>query len=200
MIMIMIMIMIIILIIIMIMILMIIIIFIIIIIIISIIIIIIIIIIISIIMTSWSPIPPILGAGCTVTKIGVCKFWGCKNIFLTPAHDWIHDCIRDWHMGLDLGVASSLEYKYSVTESPPGDFVYVKWWDGGPGFCEPCCESLLRVKHGFLAPISAGPCAFTLLFFWSRLSERLPYFSPSLEIGPFGPKRQAILAQLPLAA
>ena len=40
---------------------------------------------------------------------------GGKNHFLTPAHDWIHDCIRDWLTGMDPEVGSSLEYKYSVT-------------------------------------------------------------------------------------
>ena len=34
-------------------------------------------------------------------------------------------------MGLDLGVLSSLEYKYSVIQFPPGDYHSVKWWDGG---------------------------------------------------------------------
>ena len=40
---------------------------------------------------------------------------GGKNHFLTPAHDWIHNCIRDWHPGLDPDLGSSLEYEYSVT-------------------------------------------------------------------------------------
>ena len=31
------------------------------------------------------------------------------------------------HLGLDSGVGSSLEYEYSVTQSPPGDYCYVKW-------------------------------------------------------------------------
>ena len=61
---------------------------------------------------------------------------GGKNHFLTPAHDWIHDCIWDWHPVLDPEVGSSLEYEYSVTQSPPGDYIYVKGWDGGPGFRE----------------------------------------------------------------
>ena len=26
----------------------------------------------------------------------------------------------------------SLEYEYSVSQLPPGDYRYVKWWDGGP--------------------------------------------------------------------
>ena len=51
-------------------------------------------------------------------------------------HDWIHDCIRDWHPGLDPDLGSSLEYEDSVTQSPPGDYIYVKGWDGGPGFRE----------------------------------------------------------------
>ena len=33
---------------------------------------------------------------------------------------------------LDTGVIFSLEYKYSVTQLPPGDYYYVKWWDSGP--------------------------------------------------------------------
>ena len=41
---------------------------------------------------------------------------GGKNHFLTPAHDWIHDCIQDWHPVLDLEVGSSLEYEYNVTD------------------------------------------------------------------------------------
>ena len=40
---------------------------------------------------------------------------GDKNHFLTPAHDWIHYCIWDWHPGLDPKVGSSPEYEYSVT-------------------------------------------------------------------------------------
>ena len=32
---------------------------------------------------------------------------------------------------LDPVVGSSLEYDYSVTQFPPGDYCYVKWWDGG---------------------------------------------------------------------
>ena len=57
---------------------------------------------------------------------------GGKNHYLTPTHDWIHDCIQDLHPGLDPEMVSSLEYKYSVTQSPPGDYIYVKWWDDGP--------------------------------------------------------------------
>ena len=39
-------------------------------------------------------------------------------------------------------MGSSLEYKYSVTQSPPGYYHYVKWWDGG---------TVLRVE-----PMKAG--------------------------------------------
>ena len=49
---------------------------------------------------------------------------GGKNHFLTPAHDWIHDCIRDWHPGLDPEVGSNLEYEYSVTHGA----VKVDWY------------------------------------------------------------------------
>ena len=34
--------------------------------------------------------------------------------------------------GLDPGVGSSLQYEYSVIQSPPVDYCYFKWWDGGP--------------------------------------------------------------------
>ena len=45
----------------------------------------------------------------------------------------LNPCTRldTWlHPGLDPGVRSSLEYKYSVSQLPPGDYRYVKWWDG----------------------------------------------------------------------
>ena len=32
----------------------------------------------------------------TVTRREGYVSWGVYNIFLTPANDWIHDCIRDW--------------------------------------------------------------------------------------------------------
>ena len=27
--------------------------------------------------------------------------WGGYNLFLTPAHNWIHDCIREWNQEWD---------------------------------------------------------------------------------------------------
>ena len=36
------------------------------------------------------------------------------------------------HLGLEPEVESSLNGNYSVTQSPPVDYYYVKWWDGGP--------------------------------------------------------------------
>ena len=32
----------------------------------------------------------------TVTRREVYVSWGVYNIFLTPVHNWIHDCIRYW--------------------------------------------------------------------------------------------------------
>ena len=108
-------------------------------------------------------------------KIIVCKCWGGKILFLTPAHYSICDYTLDWHPRLDPEVGSSLKYKYSVTQSRPGDYIYVKWWDGGPGFCEPFCESLSLVeKHGFLAPISPGPCAFSCSSSWDKTFRPSP--------------------------
>ena len=40
---------------------------------------------------------------------------GGKNHLLTPGHNWIHDCILDWHPELDPEVGPSLEYEYSMT-------------------------------------------------------------------------------------
>ena len=31
----------------------------------------------------------------TVTRIEGYVSWGVYNLFLTPAHDWIHNCIQD---------------------------------------------------------------------------------------------------------
>ena len=53
-------------------------------------------------------------------------------------------------------MGSGLEYEYSVTQSPPGDYRYVKWWDGGT-----IMQSKPRRKdereNTHVAPISATP-------------------------------------------
>ena len=49
---------------------------------------------------------------------------GGNNHFLTPAHDWTHDSIRDGHLGLDPEVVYSLEYEYSLTR----EAVKVAWY------------------------------------------------------------------------
>ena len=59
-----------------------------------------------------------------------CVIWGGVESLLNP-------CARldTWlHTGMDPGLGSSLEYKYSVTQFSPGYYCYVKWWDGGPIF------------------------------------------------------------------
>ena len=39
----------------------------------------------------------------------------------------------EWmHLGMDLEVGSLLYNKYSATQSPPGYYCSVKWWDSGP--------------------------------------------------------------------
>ena len=65
-------------------------------------------------------------------------------------HDCIHDCIRDWHPVLDPEVGSRLEYEYSVTQLLPGNYIYVKWWDGGPVFASYSVKANCDLKHGFL--------------------------------------------------
>ena len=72
-----------------------------------------------------------MGAGCIDTKTRLCECWGGKNHFLTPVHNWTRNCIREWHPVLDPLVGSKLEYEYSVTQSPPGSYIYIKWWDVG---------------------------------------------------------------------
>ena len=54
--------------------------------------------------------------------------WGGVESILNP-------CTRlDTQLcpGLNPGGGSSLEYECSVTQSLPGYYRYVKWWDGGP--------------------------------------------------------------------
>ena len=34
--------------------------------------------------------------------------------------------------GLEPEVGYSLDYEYSVAQSPQGGYFYVKWWDDGP--------------------------------------------------------------------
>ena len=115
-------------------------------------------------------------------------------------HDWMHNSIRDWYPGLDPEVGSSLEYKYSVTQSPSGDYIYVKWWAGWLVFSSLAVKALSVYKHGFLAPISAGAHVFLSCHFWLNQFDHLLFLCPSLAIGPSSPKRQAILAQIPLVA
>ena len=58
--------------------------------------------------------------------------------------------------GLDPGVEFSLEYEYSVTQSPPGDYCYVKWWDSGPIFrAEPRQKD--EIGNTQVAPKGATP-------------------------------------------
>ena len=46
----------------------------------------------------------------------------------------INPCARldaQLHPGLEPGVVFRLEYECSVTQLHPGDYICVKWWDGG---------------------------------------------------------------------
>ena len=62
-------------------------------------------------------------AGYSDKKRRLCELGGLESI--------INPCAR-LHPGLGPGVGSSLEYECSVTQSPPVDYCYVKWCDGGP--------------------------------------------------------------------
>ena len=94
---------------------------------------------------------------------------GGKDNLLTPAQDWIHNCIWDWHQELDPEVGSSLGYEYSVTQSPPGDYIYVKWWDGGPVFTSLAEKVDQKWKNVFLAPKGAGLRLFLIPYFWGMM-------------------------------
>ena len=108
-----------------------------------------------------------------------------KNHFLTPAQDWIHDCIWYWHPGLDPEMVSSLEYEYIVTQLKPCDYIYVKWGDGGPVFAT-LAESEIQpeVENSFLEPKGAGlgfPLSTVILVHTGLI---VACFYPYLEIGP----------------
>ena len=56
---------------------------------------------------------------------------------------------------MDPGGVSSFEYKYSVTQFPPGGYRYVKWWDVGTG-CDPIRGNRMKVERPRMAPKGAG--------------------------------------------
>ena len=93
---------------------------------------------------------------------------GGKNHFLTPAYDYIHECIRDWHLGMDPEVGSSLEYEYSVTQSPPGDHIYGKYLGGRPGFASLAKKSN-RNQKTFSWCQKAQVSVFFLQSFWGTM-------------------------------
>ena len=94
------------------------------------------------------------------------QVWGGKNCFLTAAHDWIHDCIQDLHPRLDPEVGSSLEYEESVTQLLPEIISMLSGGMAGRFSRALPRKPSSSVKHDFLAPISSGPCAFSLPSFW----------------------------------
>ena len=44
----------------------------------------------------------------TVTRREGYVSWGVWNIFLTLAHDWIHNCIQDWTQEWDPSLNTSV--------------------------------------------------------------------------------------------
>ena len=42
-----------------------------------------------------------------VTRREGCVRWGVYNLFFTPVHDWIHDCIQDWTREWDPALNTS---------------------------------------------------------------------------------------------
>ena len=78
------------------------------------------------------------------------------------------------HPGLDPGVDSNLEYECSVTQSPPGDYCYFKWWDGWPILrAEPRQKE--KIGNTRVAPKSATPMFLSFpIFFVSIIDPLLP--------------------------
>ena len=48
-----------------------------------------------------------LGAGYSGKGMKGYVIWGVQNLFLTPAYDWMHNCIRDWTRKWDPALMTS---------------------------------------------------------------------------------------------
>ena len=48
-----------------------------------------------------------LGAGYSGKVMKGYVSWGGYNLFLTPAHDWMHDCILEWTRMWDSALMTS---------------------------------------------------------------------------------------------
>ena len=64
----------------------------------------------------------------TVTRIEMLCQSGDLEYLLNPCAQ----LDTQLHLGLDPGLVSILEYECSVTQFPPEDYRYVKWWEDGP--------------------------------------------------------------------
>ena len=95
-----------------------------------------------------------------IQKRGYVSFQG-KNHFLTPAHDWIHDCIRDWNLGLDPEVGSDLECEYSETSGA----AKAAWY--GPCASRSLGEASARVKGGKVRWVVGWVCG--RIFSWCEI-------------------------------
>ena len=69
------------------------------------------------------------------------------------------------HTGLDPEVGSSLDYEYSVTQSPPGGYCDVKWWDGRL-VSRASTKARNKVKAVSGAERGATPVFLTFPVFW----------------------------------
>ena len=77
---------------------------------------------------------------------------------------------------------SSLEYECSVTQSLPGDYIYVKWWDGGPVFASLSEKANSKWKKFPGTKSKRSPFSpFSRLLGHGGLT--VARFRPSLEIG-----------------
>ena len=97
--------------------------------------------------------------------------WGGYSIFLTPVHDWIHDCIWDWTREWDPTFnmsAVSPNRRQGIIAMLSGGMA---GWFRGLRLGNP-----KKVAKPRLAPKVAGLGFSTFPIFGGRRSDPLPYF------------------------
>ena len=92
--------------------------------------------------------------------------------------------------------ASISEYEYSATQLLPGDYIYVKWWDGGPVFASLAEKANQKWRNVFLA-LKGTSIRFSFSRIFGHGGLTVAHFRPSLAIGPKQPKHTGYTGQYP---
>ena len=108
----------------------------------------------------------------TVTRIEGYVSWGVYNILLTPAFDWIHDCIWDWTREWDP--ALNMRSVWPTRRQRVIAMLRVVQWANFPSRAEPRRKD--ESGNSRVAPKGANPMfpAFPV-FFVSRLDPLLVF-------------------------